>query len=233
MAAFRLTTYGRREWLACTAATALLLVGVGWLAWSVHPLLAAAGAPLLAAWGWAMWFFRDPERPTPGEPGLLLSSADGIVADITPIGAGELLGRPGVRIGVFMNVFDVHVNRAPCDAEVVGTHYTPGTFLDVRHPDAAFRNEAATTRLAVDHGGERHTVAVRQIAGLIARRIVTDLAPGQKVRRGQRMGMIKFGSRVELWVPAELVGRICVGVGERTLAGRTVLVATPDRTDRT
>jgi len=172
-----------------------------------------------------MWFFRDPEREAPTQPGLLLSSADGVVADITPVGAGELLGKSGVRIGVFMNIFNVHVNRAPCDAEVVSTEHVPGAFLDVRNPEAAFRNESTTTKLTVDHGGSSHTLAVRQIAGLVARRIVTDLAPGQKVQRGQRMGMIKFGSRVELWVPAELVGRVCVAVGDRAVAGRTVLVA--------
>jgi len=227
MAAFGLTSYGRREWLACSVLAAAATAGIVWLAAAYGAPIAAAAVPVLIVWGWAMWFFRDPERQVPADPAAFVSSADGVVADITPVGPGELLGAAGTRIGVFMNIFDVHVNRVPCDGEVLSTQHTPGAFLDVRKPEAAFRNESATTLLAVEHGGRRHTVAVRQVAGLVARRIVTDLAPGQKVTRGQRMGMIKFGSRLELWLPKELVGTICVAVGDRAIAGRTVLATAP------
>jgi phosphatidylserine decarboxylase len=224
--ALTLTTYGRREWIACSAISLALLGVIGVLAWSCMPWLAAA-APVLALWGWAIWFFRDPDRTIPDEPGVFVSSADGVVADITPVGPGEALGVEGTRIGVFMNVFNVHVNRAPCDAQVVSVVHQPGVFLDVRKPEAAFRNESATIRLNVTHADRQHQVLVRQVAGLVARRIVTDLAPGRNVRRGQRIGMIKFGSRLELWLPAELVGEIRVAVGDPALAGQTVLVAAP------
>ena len=225
--ALTLTTYGRREWIACSAIFAGLLGAIAALAWAQTPWLAPAAVPVLAAWGWAMWFFRDPDRLVPDEPGVFVSSADGIVADITPVGPGEALGVEGTRIGVFMNMFNVHVNRVPCDAQVVSIDHQPGVFLDVRKPEAAFRNESATIRLSVRHGGRQHAVLVRQVAGLVARRIVTDLFPGQQVHRGQRMGMIKFGSRLELWVPAELVGEIRVSVGDPAVAGQTVLVAAP------
>jgi phosphatidylserine decarboxylase len=225
--ALTLTTYGRREWIACSAISAGLLGVIAALAWTRTPWLALAAGPVLAAWGWAMWFFRDPDRLVPDEPGVFVSSADGVVADITPVGPGEALGVEGTRVGVFMNIFSVHVNRVPCDAQVVSIEHHDGAFLDVRNPEAAFRNESATVRLSVTRDGRRHEVIVRQVAGLIARRIVTDLAPGQKVHRGQRMGMIKFGSRLELWVPAELVGEVRVAVGDHAVAGQTVLVAAP------
>ena len=225
--ALTLTTYGRREWIACSALSAALLGVIGALSWTHTPWLAPAAVPVLALWGWAIWFFRDPDRLAPDEPGVFVSSADGVVADITPVGPDEALGVEGTRIGVFMNVFNVHVNRAPCHAQVVSVDHQPGVFLDVRKPEAAFRNESATIRLSVTHAGRQHPVLVRQVAGLVARRIVTDLSPGQQVRRGQRMGMIKFGSRLELWVPTELVGEVRVSVGDPAVAGLTVLVAAP------
>ena len=230
VAGFALTTYGRREWIACSALALAILAAIFCLAGTVAPLIALAATPVLIVWGWVLWFFRDPERPAPSDPAALISSADGVVADITPVGPDELLGKPGLRIGVFMSIFNVHVNRVPFDAEVLSTEHTPGAFLDARHPEAAFRNESATTKLAVAHNGKNHTIAVRQVAGLIARRIVTDVHPGQKTCRGQRMGMIKFGSRVELWVPDELVGEVCVQVGDRSVAGQTVLVTAPAET---
>ena len=225
--ALGLTNYGRREWIACSVLAGALLDIIGVLAWLYSPFIAAAALPVLAVWGWVLWFFRDPQRTIPDEPGAFVSSADGIVADITPVGPEEALGAAGTRIGVFMNVFNVHVNRIPCDGKVVSVDHTPGKFLDVRKPEAAFKNESTTIRMSVSHGGKQHTILVRQIAGLVARRIVTDLAPGQEVQRGQRMGMIKFGSRLELWVPTELVGKVRVAIGDQAVAGETVLLTAP------
>lgn len=227
MATSVLTKYGRREWIACSVISVALLDIIGVLAWVYTPWLAALAGPVLVVWGWAIWFFRDPDRKAPDEPSVFVSSADGIVADITPVGPDEALGAAGTRIGVFMNIFNVHVNRVPCDGRVVSIEHNPGVFLDVRKPEAAFRNESTTIRLAVTHGGHEHTVLVRQIAGLVARRIVTDLSPDQQVRCGQRMGMIKFGSRLELWLPRELVGDIRVAIGDPAVAGVTVLAAAP------
>lgn len=228
MATFTLARYGRREWIASAVIAVGLLDIIGVLAWVYTPWLAAAAGPVLALWGWTIWFFRDPERDVPGEPGVFVSSADGVVADITPVAPDEALGVEGTRIGVFMSIFNVHVNRAPCDGRIEAVEHRDGAFLDVRKPEAAFKNESATIRMTHRCGGREHPVVVRQIAGLVARRIVTDLAKGRDVRRGQRIGMIKFGSRLELLLPRPLVGEVRVAVGQKVFAGRTVLVAAPE-----
>jgi len=177
----------------------------------------------LIVWGWVLWFFRDPTRTTPTGDGLFISPADGIVADITPLGPESKLAKNGVQIGIFMNVFNVHVNRIPCDGQIEEITYQKGAFLDVRDPNASERNESATIRMTHTHKGQKYTVIVRQIAGLVARRIVTALEKGQTVTRGQRMGMIKFGSRLELLLPQELAGEICVSISAPVLAGETIL----------
>jgi len=225
MARFRLTRYGRREWLAATAAAAAGVVALAVMAWRMSWLCAVPIAPILAVWAWVLWFFRDGDRDIPDEPGAFVSPADGTVADITPVGPDSPLGADGLQIGVFMDIFSVHVNRAPCDGRVESVEHHDGAFLDVRKAEAFTRNESATIRLAYRHAEKDYRVVVRQVAGLIARRIVTDLARGQTVRRGQRIGMIKFGSRLELLVPRELAAEVRVAIGSKTVAGQTVLVA--------
>jgi phosphatidylserine decarboxylase len=174
-----------------------------------------------------LWFFRDPDRVVPQGPGLFVSPADGTVSDITQIGPESELGRPGVQVGIFMSVFSVHVNRAPCDGAVEFVTHKAGAFLDARDPAASCRNESATIALCYQSDGQAYRVIMRQVAGLIARRIVTDLAKGASVSRGQRVGMIKFGSRCELLLPAELAGRVLVKVGQQVSAGSTVLAQEP------
>ncbi len=225
MACCGLTPYGRREWLAATAVAVVGCAALGVLAWRVGWLCLLPGVPIVLLWLWVVWFFRDPQRVVPDGPGLFVSPADGTVTDVTPVGADSPLGAEGVRIGVFMSIFDVHVNRAPCDGHVESVEHRDGVFLDARKPEAAFRNESTTIRLTHALHGTDYPVVVRQVAGLIARRIVTDLREGQAVRRGERMGMIKFGSRLELLVPRALAGAVRVAVGDRAVAGRTVLVA--------
>lgn len=219
--AITLTKYGRREWLGGIMILDLPITACVVLGVLVNPWWLAGLGPLLAVLGWLLWFFRDPQRTPPEGEHLLVSPADGVVSDITPVGPDSELGRRGVRIGIFMNVFNVHVNRSPCEGVVESVTHHDGAFLDVRRPDAWERNEAAT--IAMQFRGRR--VLVRQIAGLIARRIVTDLAPGQTLARGQRIGMIKFGSRLELWLPDELRPQVCVQVGQKAQAGTTVLAA--------
>ena len=219
-----LTEYGRRE--LCIA-TILFVAAAGilaWLGWSVSWWFWAAGVVPVVLWLWVLWFFRDPERVGPADAGALISPADGTVSDITPIGADSELGRDGVRIGVFMSIFSVHVNRSPADGRIDSLEHRPGAFLDVRDPMASERNESMTIRMTRRGETGEHPIVVRQIAGLVARRIVTDLSEGQTVARGQRIGMIKFGSRLELLVPRELVGEIAVQVGDPARAGETVLV---------
>jgi len=227
---FRLTRYGRREVIVATLVAAGLLAMVAYAAWRFSPWVALAAAAPVFAWVWVLWFFRDPDRPVPPGDGLFVSPADGRVADITRVGPEGPLGREGVQIGIFMNVFDVHVNRAPCDARVEKIVRVSGAFLDARDPAAAQRNESATITMTHTRDGRDYPVVVRQIAGLIARRIVTRLCPRQSVRRGERIGMIKFGSRVELLVPTAVADEVRVAVGRRVRAGQTVLLAA-EKTD--
>lgn len=224
-----LTEYGRRELAILSVGVLADLVATAIWVRPVWLCLSLASVSL-AVWVWALWFFRDPERCIPGGEGLLVAPADGCVTDITPLGPQSLLGREGVQVGIFMSVFDVHVNRSPADGVVVKVEHRDGTFLDVRRQEAWERNESATIFLQVQHRGQALPLIFRQIAGLIARRIVTDIAPGQSLARGQRMGMIKFGSRVEVLAPRELAGEIRVRVGQHVKAGLTILAAANERT---
>ena len=214
-----LTKYGWRELLLMTAVCAVLAAASAVVFWP------AAVLPV-AAWLFVVQFFRDPER-RPAEEGALLSPADGTVADITPVGADGPLGRPGTRVGIFMSVVSVHVNRSPCACTVRKVEHHDGGFVDARRPEASEVNESATIWLELPGREAPRTIVLRQIAGLIARRIVTDLRPGQALSAGERIGMIKFGSRCELLVPQELVGEVAVRLGQRVYGGRTVLVRPP------
>lgn len=215
-----LTKYGSRELLLCTLAAGGLIALAAMTLWPLAVVPAAV-------YGWVLWFFRDPPRQPPAGEGLFISPADGTVTDVTPVGPESLLGRDGTRVGIFMSVFSVHVNRAPFAGRIDGIVHKDGAFLDVRDPAGWERNESATITMTARVGGVNYPVVFRQIAGLIARRIVTDLAAGQEVARGQRIGMIKFGSRMELLVPRELVGEVRVAVGRKVYAGKTVLIAAP------
>ena len=223
---FKVTKYGLK---IIVIATFLAII------WCVAPLVFLRGVlpwwalviivvPDLLLYFWVLWFFRDPERDTPQDPGLFISPADGRIADITNIGPESELGRDGVRIGIFMNVFNVHLSRSPIDAIVESVEHRPGLFLDVRDPHASERNESTTIRLKYQHQGQEFPVVVRQIAGLVARRIVTDLTEGQAITRGQRIGMIRFGSRLELLAPVELISKICVEIGQISHGAETVLI---------
>jgi len=214
-----LTKYGRRELVGATVVLGVL-TAAGVLTFWPAALLPGA------LWLYVVAFFRDPDR-TPEAGGGFLSPADGTVADVTPVGPEGPLGVESVRIGVFMSIFNVHVNRSPCAGRVTKVAHHDGGFVDARRPEASDRNESATVWLDGEVDGRAVPVVVRQIAGLIARRIVTDVEPGRELRRGERIGMVKFGSRVELIVPAEWAGRVAVEPGQRVRAGRTVLVGGP------
>jgi phosphatidylserine decarboxylase len=146
------------------------------------------------------------------------------VTDVTHLGPECILGCDAVQVGVFMSIFDVHVNRSPADGEILDVTHRDGSLLDVRRPEAWGTNEAATILMQIDLGPRPRKIAFRQIAGLVARRIVTDLEPGRIVSRGQRIGMIRFGSRGELIVPADLVEQVEVRIGQKVQAGKTVLL---------
>lgn len=145
-------------------------------------------------------FYRDFPRPIPAEPGIMVAPADGKVSEITRIDHYQPFNGPALKLGIFLSVLDVHVNRMPCDGTVQWTRYEEGLFLDARHPDCSEKNQSHTMALADDAG--KTTAVVKQIVGAIARRIIAPVTVGEKLPRGARFGMIAFGSRTELYVPA-------------------------------
>jgi len=213
-----LTPIHRAGWplIAAFAAGTVLL----WWLWTPLGLI---GVVLTA---WCVYFFRDPERVTPSRPGLMVSPADGVVQMIQPaapppeigLGANGLGSRPLMRISVFMNVFNVHVNRIPVDAEVVALAHRPGRFLNASLDKASEENERQSVHLRL---GDGRDVGLVQIAGLVARRIHCDLTAGKRVRAGERFGIIRFGSRVDVYLPDGV--QPLVAVGQTVIAGETVI----------
>lgn len=207
-----------------------ILVSALVLAWGVWLLPAGwptiAGAAVASAlWLFTIAFFRNPRRTPQGGPRSLIAPADGVVWDVQEVEETEFLKCRCVRVGIFLSVFDVHVNRSPVDGQVVWADYRPGKFLDVRHPDCDHANEANSLGIQVAESvapGLR--IMVRQLAGLIARRIVCTHGVGDHLQRGELYGMIRFGSRTELWLPLAQKHQVKVRVGQRVRCGETVLV---------
>ena len=177
--------------------------------------LAAFVLLLLALW--VAYFFRDPERPGERGPSLVVSPADGKLIMITEVDEPTFIKGRAVRLSIFMNVFNVHVNRYPVEGVVRYIHYNKGKFFNAAAEKSSLENEQMS--VGVQSGANR--VLVRQIAGLIARRIVTYSRVGENVRQGDRMGMIRFGSRVDVFVPTN--ARVRAKVGDLTAAGVTIL----------
>lgn len=170
---------------------------------------------------WCVYFFRDPDRVTPTRPGLVVSPADGVVQLVdraAPPPELELGAAERDRIAVFMNVFDVHVNRVPCDGTIRKLAYRPGRFFNASLDKASEFNERQSLAMETAEGG---SMAFVQIAGLVARRIKCDVFEGQTVHAGERFGLIRFGSRVDVYLPEGAVP--LVAVGQRTIAGETVI----------
>jgi phosphatidylserine decarboxylase len=183
-----------------------------------YPYVTAVPALML---GFLLYFFRDPEREAPTEPGVLVAPADGRVTEIVECDQEELGGK-ACRVSIFLSLFDVHLNRAPCSGRVVSTTYRPGKFLNAMKGESARVNESNTIVIESDEApGVR--VAMKQVAGVLARRIVCAVEPGSRVARGERVGMIKFGSRTDLLVPVEALRELRVDVGDRVRAGKSVI----------
>ena len=221
-----LTHYGLREWGSAFVIMVLLLAGAWYLAFRMGCMrtgIAVAAVSVLLFLVIAA-FFRNPCRRIPGNPCLITSPADGKITDIVELDDFNLPPFTGkaVRVGIFLSVFDVHVNRAPAEMTVENVSYREGEYLDARHEGASQRNEAMTISGTAHSGEERFPVAVRQISGAIARRIVCPVKAGEKLKKGQIYGMIKFGSRTELYLP---VGRaeINVKTGDRVKGGSSVI----------
>ena len=170
---------------------------------------------------WVIAFFRDPARPGPRGEQLLIAPADGKVISVIPIEEPDFLKGSAIRISIFMNVFNVHVNRYPADGTLAYRHYRPGRFLNAADEKASSENEQSSLGIVTPRG----PVLVRQIAGLVARRIVTDDSEGTSVRQGERLGMIRFGSRVDVFMPPGAQTR--VKVGDLTRAGQTIIAEWP------
>ena len=166
---------------------------------------------------WVVAFFRDPPRNRVRGDELILAPADGRIVSVIPQDEPEFLRSSSTRVSIFMNVFDVHVNRYPAGGRVAYRRYSRGRFLNAAAEKASTANEQAAIGLETRYG----RLLVRQIAGLIARRIVTDHQEGREVRQAERLGLIRFGSRVDLFVPAS--ARVVVSAGQRARAGETVV----------
>ena len=193
-------------------------------------LLAAAGAVFSA---WLCWFFfllffftvaffRDPERTAPPDQNLIVAPADGTVMDIVQADESQVLKTRTRRVGIFLSIFDVHTNRAPIDGRVIYRQHREGLCLDARRVDCSAKNESMTWAFE----NSRITIVVRQITGAIARRIVAWAEIGDELKKGERFGMIRFGSRTELYLP--LNAEVVVKTGDHVLGGSTVIARLPD-----
>ncbi|MGA2674619.1 MAG: phosphatidylserine decarboxylase [Terracidiphilus sp.] len=193
--------------LSLLAVALVLAWATGGWAWSIAPVLLAA---------FFLWFFRDPRRNVPAGEGLIVSPGDGLVTETAAIDTPD---GPRQRISIFLSVFDVHVNRSPIGGVLSSVRYQKGKYLNAMNPASADRNEQNIVTVR----GEGIEVTFKQIAGLLARRIVFNLREGDTVERGQRVGLIKFGSRVDVLIPADAALR--VKVGDRVKGGSSVLAA--------
>jgi phosphatidylserine decarboxylase len=196
------------------AVAGLLVWATGGWAWGIAPVLLAA---------FFLWFFRDPRRTIPSGAGLIVSPGDGVVTETAVIKTPEG-GRQ--RISIFLSVFNVHVNRSPIGGVLSGVRYQKGQYLNAMNPASAERNEQSIVIVRGEGADEGIEVTFKQIAGLLARRIVFNFSEGERVERGQRVGLIKFGSRVDVLLPAEAVVR--VKVGQKVKGGASVLAAMPE-----
>ena len=191
------------------------------LLWWLTGMAPLAAIPVILA-VFFLWFFRDPNRTIPSAPGQIVSPADGVVTEAEWI---ETVTGSRLRLSIFLNVFDVHVNRAPVSGTVKIVEHRQGKFMNAMNAESVLYNEQ--TLVVIE--GEGYDVGFKQIAGLLARRIVCSVKPGDRIERGQRVGLIKFGSRVDVLMPAE--ANLQVKMGARVKGGSTVLAVVPQAGD--
>jgi len=222
----------------------LPLTKYGWPEVAVFPagvlaimiILMLGGTPILSGWAvalieallavafiWFLTFFRDPYRRCPPDKNVLLAPADGQITNIETIEEDGFIGETALRVGIFLSIFDVHINRAPCNAKVQLLTYRKGGYKNAKNPRSSRTNESNDIGLVrTDSPTDR--LLVRQISGSIARRIVCRISEGQQLRSGEKFGMIKFGSRTELYVPARENAKCLVKIGDKVKAGLTPLI---------
>jgi phosphatidylserine decarboxylase len=209
----RLQTLREARWILTILATLAVVFGFfsAWALWFCLLLLLCTVA-----------FFRDPEREVPSDPKVIVAPADGTVMDIIELDENEVLKTKTRRVGIFLSIFDVHTNRAPIAGRIVFRQHRPGLFLDARRPDCSEKNESMTWAFK----NPRVTIVVRQITGAIARRIVAWAEVGDELKKGDRFGMIRFGSRTELYLPPN--AEVLVKVGDHVLGGSSIIARLPD-----
>jgi len=222
---FKLTKYGWPQVVVFPAMVlaAMVIALLGWpkslSVWGIISVETIFAAVLV----WILSFFRDPERLVPAEKNLLLSPADGRITDIEIVEEDDFIGGTAMRIGIFLNIFDVHINRAPCGVKVERITYKKGKYKNAMNPESGRVNESNDLGLIrTDSPNDR--LIVRQISGAVARRIVCETRQGQELTGGEKFGMIKFGSRTELYVPAREGVKRLVKIGDKVKAGLSPVV---------
>ena len=168
-------------------------------------------------------FFRDPDRAAPADPNLIVAAADGTVTDIVEVDENEILKKRSRRIGIFLSIFDVHTNRAPIDGRIIYRQHRQGLCLDARRPECSEKNESMTWAFQ----NSRVTIVVRQLTGAVARRIVAWSQIGDELKKGDRFGMIRFGSRTEVYLP--LAATVLVKMGDHVSGGLTIIARLPEQ----
>jgi phosphatidylserine decarboxylase len=196
----------------------LILALAGLAVWFVSAWVSVL---FLALFLFTIAFFRDPDRRIPADPKLIVAPADGRVRDIVDVDEKEVLNKRARRVGIFLSIFDVHTNRAPMDGRVVYREHREGACFDARDPACSEKNEAMTWAFENSNG----TIVVRQLTGAIARRIVAWANVGDELKKGERFGMIRFGSRTELYLPLE--AELLVKTGDHVSGGSTVIARLP------
>jgi phosphatidylserine decarboxylase len=227
-----LTRYGRDVWLPILVVAAILCIACAMMQWWI-PLGAIVVLTLAL-----LSFFRDPPRSLPADlkPGDMLCPADGVVSAVLDVDQHEALnGAPAKVIRIFLSVLNVHVNRSPCDGEVVSITPRPGKYLNAQTEESALVNESNLIVLRTTAGGAENgeLIGVRQVSGMLARTIVCPLKPGDRLQRGQKFGMIKFGSTTELILPRPLNVTVHVKKGDNARAGVMVLATMESREQKT
>lgn len=196
----------------------LLLLAVA--SWFLTPWLSLLFLLLIFS---TLVFFRDPDRMTPADPNLVVAAADGTITEIVEVDENEFLKKRSRRIGIFLSIFDVHTNRAPIDGRVIYRQHRPGLCLDARRPESSEKNES----MAWAFENSRATIVVRQLTGAIARRIVGWAQVGDELKKGDRFGMIRFGSRTEVYLP--LAATVLVKMGDHVSGGSTIIARLPEQ----
>jgi phosphatidylserine decarboxylase len=196
----------------------VILVSLALVGWLFSDWIALIFLVLIL---YTLYFFRDPEREVPADPKAVVAAADGTIADITEVEETDLLKTKTRRIGIFLSIFDVHINRAPVEGKIIYRQHREGVCFDARSPECSEKNEALTWGFENAQG----TFVVRQLTGAIARRIVAWSDVGDEVQKGDRFGMIRFGSRTEVYLP--LAADVLVKVGDHVAGGSTIIARLP------